>query len=275
METGLRAHDDDPRVPVLNNRHGRKRPRYATGFQARRLTVFSSFPIFCRLLRKGFPRLLMPSSLALPPVDHCRGTNPSQAANSRPFLKAAPFPIADTTAVETNGPTPGICCNRTQLGSLLVAAGKSDSEGAVVMAAAKSLIQLGEDKGYEVYYAVLTGQRKSGESLIGSQEKELHQLLGNPKEMEGMAFEQGIGFVPYGGIGLQVYKTVHENEEKEPIIKATALRILALDPDPRTGKALVAATTDKNSLIRMGSLRRPGPARRPCLVARHSGRSER
>src|SRR5215472_1855934 len=42
VENGLRAHDDDPRVPVLANRHGRKRPRYATGFQARRLTVFSS-----------------------------------------------------------------------------------------------------------------------------------------------------------------------------------------------------------------------------------------
>src|ERR1700758_2264036 len=70
------------------------------------------------LRRYGFPRLLMPRSLALPPVDHCRGTSPSQAANSRPFLNAAPFPIADMTAVDTNGPTPGICCNRTQLGSL-------------------------------------------------------------------------------------------------------------------------------------------------------------
>jgi len=42
VESGPRAHDDDPRVPVLVNRHGRERPRYATGFQARRLTVFSS-----------------------------------------------------------------------------------------------------------------------------------------------------------------------------------------------------------------------------------------
>jgi hypothetical protein len=24
VESGLRAHDDDPRVPVLNNRHGRQ-----------------------------------------------------------------------------------------------------------------------------------------------------------------------------------------------------------------------------------------------------------
>lgn len=43
VESDLRAHDDDPRVPVLDSRHGRERPRYATGFQARRLTVFSSF----------------------------------------------------------------------------------------------------------------------------------------------------------------------------------------------------------------------------------------
>src|SRR3954463_1780056 len=77
------------------------------------------------LRRYGFPRLLMPSSLVLPPVDHCRGTSPSQAANSRPLLKAAPFPMADTTAVETSGPTPGICCKRTQLGSLLAICSKS------------------------------------------------------------------------------------------------------------------------------------------------------
>jgi hypothetical protein len=42
VENDLRAHDDDSHVPVLDNRHGRKRPRYVTGFQARRLTVFSS-----------------------------------------------------------------------------------------------------------------------------------------------------------------------------------------------------------------------------------------
>ena len=64
-----------------------------------------------------------------------------------------------------------------------------------------------------------------------------------------MAFEQGIGFVPYGGIGLQAYKTIHESESKEPIVKAMSIKILAKDPDPRTGSALVAATTDKSSLV--------------------------
>jgi hypothetical protein len=43
VETGLRAHDDDPRVPILVNPHGRERLRFATGFQARRLTAFLPF----------------------------------------------------------------------------------------------------------------------------------------------------------------------------------------------------------------------------------------
>src|SRR5216117_3166059 len=51
VENGLRAHDDDPRVPVLDNRRGRERPHFDPGSQARRLTVFSSFLFFCRLLR--------------------------------------------------------------------------------------------------------------------------------------------------------------------------------------------------------------------------------
>src|SRR5438309_10948593 len=55
------------------------------------------------------PRLLMPYSFAWPPVECCRGTRPSQAANSRPLLNAAPLPIAATVAVETSGPIPGIC----------------------------------------------------------------------------------------------------------------------------------------------------------------------
>jgi hypothetical protein len=42
VENDLQAHDHDPRVPVLVNPHGRERPRYITGSQARRLTVFSS-----------------------------------------------------------------------------------------------------------------------------------------------------------------------------------------------------------------------------------------
>ena len=134
--------------------------------------------------------------------------------------------------------------------SVLVATAKSDKEGSVVLAAAKALIQLGDEKGYSVYYAVLTGQRKTGEGLVGSEEKQLNDLLRNPKQMEEMAFEQGMGFVPFGGVGLQAFNVIHASEEKAPILKATSVKILAKDPDPRTQVALIAATADKQWLVR-------------------------
>src|SRR5439155_4308329 len=133
---------------------------------------------------------------------------------------------------------------------VLEATAKGDTEGAVVMAVAKALIQLGDEKGYSVYYAVLTGQRKSGEGLVGGEEKQLNDLLKNPKQMEMMAFEQGMGFVPLGGIGLQAFNAIHASEAKGPIIKATSIKILAKDPDERTEKALVAATADKEWVVR-------------------------
>ena len=59
-----------------------------------------------------FPRLLVPVSFCLPPVECSPGTTPSQAANPRPFLKAAPLPMAATVAVAVIGPIPGIATRR-------------------------------------------------------------------------------------------------------------------------------------------------------------------
>ena len=132
----------------------------------------------------------------------------------------------------------------------LAAMMKSEPEGEVVMALAKALIQLGDQRGYEVFYAVVTGTRKSGESLIGGEEKELTQLLKNPHEMEKIAFEQGIGFVPFGGVSMEAFQIIHANKEQAPIMKASSIKALAKDPDPRTVKALLAALSDKNWLVR-------------------------
>jgi len=127
---------------------------------------------------------------------------------------------------------------------------KNDKEGSVALAAAKALIQLGDEQGYEVYYTVISGTRKSGEGLVGDQTKELSQLLSNPKAMEKMAFEQGMGFVPFGGISLQVYQHIQQSKAKTPILKATSLKVLAKDPDPRSEKLIVTALKDKEWLIR-------------------------
>jgi len=133
----------------------------------------------------------------------------------------------------------------------LVTAVHAEKDGDVVMAYAKALTELGDERGYEVYYAIVTGTRKSGQGLVGGQEQELNNVLRNPQQMEAMAFEQGIGFVPFGGIGFKAYQTIRSAQEKQPIVEAAAIRVLATDPDPRTGKALAtAATTSKSSLVR-------------------------
>jgi HEAT repeat protein len=169
---------------------------------------------------------------------------------------AAAVALAEQGLKDKDGETRGAAAlslgamdSKSAIPSLLAAA-NSDMEGAVVMAAAKSLIQLGDEQGYAVYYAILTGKRKSGEGLIGSQKEQLHELLDHPEQMENMAFEQGMGFVPFGGIGLQAFQTIHDSEAKGPLVKATAIKILAKDPDPVTTKALVAAIHDKEWVIR-------------------------
>src|SRR5262249_38116957 len=65
------------------------------------------------------PRLDIPPRGCLPPVEFCRGTRPSQAANSRPLRK----PLGSTTvaarAVAMIGPMPGTLARRWLTGLLL------------------------------------------------------------------------------------------------------------------------------------------------------------
>jgi hypothetical protein len=90
VESDLRALDDDPRVPVLNNRRGRKRPCYDTGFQARRLTVFSSFLSSADSQEKNFRTPLplvgngqcsVPRVIVVPACHNCP-TDPGQFVDS-------------------------------------------------------------------------------------------------------------------------------------------------------------------------------------------------
>ena len=55
----------------------------------------------------------------------------------------------------------------------------NDKETSVVFAAANALFVLGDADAYRVYYAVVTGQKKSGDSLVESQTK----MLKDPKAL--------------------------------------------------------------------------------------------
>ena len=118
----------------------------------------------------------------------------------------------------------------------------------LVFAAAAALYKLNDPAAYEIYYAALTKERKSGEGLVESQMK----MLRNPKALAKVGFESGIGFVPFGGIGYGAYKTVTRDDES-PVRAAAALK-LATDKDPKSGEALAKAASDEKTMVRQAAI---------------------
>lgn len=125
----------------------------------------------------------------------------------------------------------------------------SDANVKVVMAAAHSLRELKDDKSaYAVYFGLLTGERKSGDGMIAQQ----IETLKNPKELAKIGISEGIGFIPFAGIGWDAYRTMHKKDPNP--VRAAAATFLAHDPDPLTGKALVNATKDRDWIVRAAAI---------------------
>ena len=133
----------------------------------------------------------------------------------------------------------------------------NDKEASVVFSAANALFELGDPTAFQVFYAVLTGEKKSGEGLVDSQMK----MLKDPVALTKLGFEAGIGFIPFGGIGYKVFKTVTK-DDVSPVRAAAAIKLVK-DPDPKTGQALAASCKDDKWLVRAaaaGAIARRGDA---------------
>ena len=73
-------------------------------------------PITSRRRMWVLPAFVMPLNRSLPPLEFCRGTSPSHAANWRPFLKADGLGTVAAIAEAVIGPMPGMVA-RLQLAS--------------------------------------------------------------------------------------------------------------------------------------------------------------
>ena len=140
------------------------------------------------------------------------------------------------------------------------------------MAAAHALRQLKDDKSaYEVYYELLTGGRKANDGVIAQQ----LDTLKNPRELAKIGFSQGIGYIPFAGIGWDAYRTMHKRDPNP--VRAVAATLLAQDPDPATAKALVNATKDKDWIVRAAAVeaiaQRGDPSLLPKVQLRFSDRN--
>jgi HEAT repeat protein len=124
----------------------------------------------------------------------------------------------------------------------------SDEKLPVVMAAAHSLRDLKDNtSAYAVYYDVLSGGRKSG-GLVSQQ----LDTLRDPKVIAKIGFEQGIGYIPFAGIGWDAWRYTHKKDPNP--VRAVAATLLAHDPDPATGAALCEATKDKDWIVRAAAI---------------------
>jgi len=125
----------------------------------------------------------------------------------------------------------------------------SDKDPVVVLSAAHSLLLMHDHRAYDVYYAVLTGQRKAGRGLIAEQRAKLD----DPKKLAVFGVETGLGFVPFGGIGVSAYKLITKNGSDS--IRAAAAEVLAKDPDPESRTALIDAVSDHSYPVRIAALK--------------------
>jgi HEAT repeat protein len=141
-----------------------------------------------------------------------------------------------------------------------------DAETEVVFSAASALLALGDPAAYQVYFAVLTGERKSGGKLLESQ----LDMLKDPDALARIGFETGIGFIPFGGLGYKAVKAFRQDTVSS--VRAAAAQKIATDPDPASGKALAAAAGDEKWLVRASAAsaiaRRGDPALAAALVPR-------
>ena len=124
-----------------------------------------------------------------------------------------------------------------------------DPQIVVVLGAAQALYLMKDPSAYDIYYAILMGDRKSTNGLLQSQ----LDRLKDPKQMMQLGIQEGISFVPFGGMGYEAFRELKSHNGDSA--RAAAARFLARDPDQITEDALLqTAVADKNEEVRLAAL---------------------
>ncbi len=125
----------------------------------------------------------------------------------------------------------------------------NDSDVSVVLSAAQALYLMKDPRAFDIYYAVLMRDHKTGNGQMQSQ----LDRLKDPKQMMQLGFEEGIGFVPFASMSYEAYKEIKRSGTASA--RAASARFLAHDPDQASEDALVeAALTDSSEQVRLAAI---------------------
>ncbi len=118
------------------------------------------------------------------------------------------------------------------------------SAAETVVAIAAVLKQFNDPEGYDIYYEILTGKRKSGGGILSG--------LEDKKTLEKMGIGEAIGFIPFGGIGWGAYEYFQHLGSSG--VNAAAAAALASDPDPSARAALIHASFGGKEIVQLAAL---------------------
>ena len=97
------------------------------------------------------------------------------------------------------------------------------------------------------------------------------KVFHDPKQVAEMGIGEGIGFVPFAGIGWQAVQTIMKDKKKGTAAKAALVSALATDPDPRTDLLLVKTTQNPAWVLRVASLEAIAKRGNPALLQEIEG----
>jgi HEAT repeat protein len=138
----------------------------------------------------------------------------------------------------------------------------NDKNLPVVMAAAHALHLLNDPACYEVYYAVLTGERKDNSGMVAQEMQVLH----DPKQLAAMGFEEGAGYVPFAGMGWEAMQTIMKDRKSGDAAKVALISALTTDPDPRVNPVLLKETESPRWVLRVAALETISKRGNPALL---------
>ena len=128
-----------------------------------------------------------------------------------------------------------------------------DESGEVSFAAARSLWQMGDSSGREVFWAVLAGDQKTGPGMIQGEIRDAKRKMHSPAALAKIGISEAAGFLGPFSMGVGFVEELMK--DKGATARALSAKLLGSDSDPQTRLELEQSLDDKNSGVRAAAAR--------------------